>query len=93
MAIPLFEQALELDPNYSGAYGALAQIYWDYSNNEKFNTVVDPPVGASYPQSGYQTHLNAWKFLQNLKRQYPIHSFGWHMQRLPHPHFVSAPAF
>jgi TolB-like protein len=70
MAIPLFEQALELDPNYSSAYGALAQIYWDYSNNEKFNTVVDPPVGGSYPASGYQTHLNAWKFLQNLKKSH-----------------------
>ena len=67
-AIPFFNQAIEIDPSYSGAYAALAQIYWDYGNDEKFNIVVDPGVGGSYPTSGYNTHLNAWKFVQNQKK-------------------------
>jgi len=66
-AIASFEQALELDPDYYDAYAALAQTYWDYSSNEKFNIVVDPPLGASFPPSGYTTYLNAWKYLQKAR--------------------------
>jgi TolB-like protein/class 3 adenylate cyclase/Tfp pilus assembly protein PilF len=63
-AIAFFEQALELDPNYTRAYAALAQTYWDYSNDKKFNAIVDPWLGASFPRSGHMTYVNAWKFLQ-----------------------------
>jgi TolB-like protein/class 3 adenylate cyclase len=66
-AIAFFEQALELDPNYSGAYAALAQTYSDYSSDKKFNAIVDPPMGSSYAPSGYMTYLNAWKFLQKAR--------------------------
>ena len=66
-AIAFFEQALELDPTYTRAYAALAQTYWDYSSDEKFNAIVDPGVGLSYPPSGYATYLNAWKFLQKAR--------------------------
>ena len=68
IAISFFEQALELDPNYASSHRSLAQIYWDYSNNEKFNTLVDPPLGATYPTSGFETHLKALKHLQSLKK-------------------------
>ena len=66
-AISYFLRALELDPNYTSAIAALAQIYWDYSHNSKFNALVDPPVAGSYPASGYQTHVNAWNFFRQLK--------------------------
>ncbi|MDJ0955841.1 MAG: adenylate/guanylate cyclase domain-containing protein [Arenicellales bacterium] len=66
-AIPFFNEAIELDPNYSDAQAALAQIYWDYSNDENFNTAVDPGLGASFPTSGYNAYLNALKFLRNLQ--------------------------
>jgi Flp pilus assembly protein TadD len=45
----------------------LAQIYWDYSNDDKFNAIVDPPLGASFPRSGHMTYVNAWKFLQKAR--------------------------
>ncbi len=66
-AIAFFEQALELDPNYTRVYAALAQIYWDYSSDDKFNAIVDPWLGASFPRSGHMTYLNAWKFLQKAR--------------------------
>ena len=66
-AIAFFEQALELDPNYSGAYAALAQTYWDYSSDKKFNSIVDPEIGASFPPSGHNTYIYAWQFLQKAR--------------------------
>ncbi|MEE8513971.1 MAG: tetratricopeptide repeat protein, partial [Gammaproteobacteria bacterium] len=66
-AIAFFEQALELDPNYTRAYAALAQTYWDYSNDKKFNAVVDPWMGASFARSGHMTYINAWQFLQKVR--------------------------
>ncbi|MFQ5936470.1 MAG: winged helix-turn-helix domain-containing protein, partial [Acidiferrobacterales bacterium] len=39
-AVVFFKQALELDPNYSRAYAALAQTYWDNSIDPEFNTLV-----------------------------------------------------
>ena len=44
-AIALFEQALKLDPNYSRAYAALAQTYWDNSLDPKFNTLMGLDTG------------------------------------------------
>ena len=66
-AISHFRRALELDPNYTSAIAALAQLYWDYSHNPRFNALVDPPVAGSYPASGYQTHVNAWHFFRRLR--------------------------
>jgi TolB-like protein len=67
-AIPFFEQAVKLDPNYSRAYAALAQIYWDYSIDKEFNYRVGPPMTAS-GHSGYTAYLNAWKYLQRARKQ------------------------
>ena len=80
-AIAFFEQALELDPDYYDADAALAQTYWDYSSNEKFNIVVDPPLGASFPPSGYTTYLNAWKYLQkaSVKPSSQVHTLASRM--------------
>jgi len=68
-ATKYFQKALELDPNYSGAYAATSQTYWDYSGSEKFNSIVDPPMGASFAPSGHQTYINAWKYLQKAHRK------------------------
>jgi TolB-like protein/thioredoxin-like negative regulator of GroEL len=65
-AIPFFEQALALDPNYSRAYAALAQTYWDYSIDQAFNNLVGPAMNVS-GHSGYTAYLNAWKFLQKAR--------------------------
>lgn len=67
-AIPFFEQAVKQDPNYSRAYAALAQIYWDYSIDEEFNYRVGPPMTAS-GHSGYTAYLSAWKYLQKARNQ------------------------
>lgn len=62
-AIAFFKQALELDSHYSRANAALAQIYWEYSNDQKFNTLLNPEAG-SWGPSGYVAYLEAWEFLQ-----------------------------
>jgi tetratricopeptide (TPR) repeat protein len=39
-AIALFEKALEIDPDYSRAYAALAQAYWHNSRDTQFNQLL-----------------------------------------------------
>ncbi len=65
-AIGFFRQALELDPNYSRAYAALAQTYWDNSIDPEFNILVGPAMSVS-GHTGYTAYLNAWKFLQKAR--------------------------
>ena len=78
-AIPFFNEAVELDPNYNEAYAALAQIYWDYSSDEKFTSVVDPGMGHTWPTSGYNTYLDALRFLRNLQKAQATPSPQVHM--------------
>ena len=60
-AIAFFEQAIELDPHYSRAYAALAQIYWSNSRDAKFNELTGEIQMAS---SIYANDITAWEFLQ-----------------------------
>lgn len=60
-AIEFFRQAIELDPEYSRAYAALAQIYWDNSRDAKFNKLTGEIQMAS---SVYANDTTAWELLQ-----------------------------
>ncbi|NCF29039.1 MAG: tetratricopeptide repeat protein [Gammaproteobacteria bacterium] len=61
-AVTAFEHALQLDPNYSRAYAALAQAYWDNSIDPEFNVLVGPPMHAS-THVGYTGFISAWRYL------------------------------
>jgi TolB-like protein/DNA-binding winged helix-turn-helix (wHTH) protein len=61
-AVEIFEQALRLDPDYSRAYAALAQVYWDNSLDPDFNVLVGPPMHAS-SHTGYTGFISAWRYL------------------------------
>ena len=69
-AIVLFDKALKLDPNYSRVYAALAQIYWDYSNDTKFHRLVDASLDSNYRSLGPMIYVSAWNFLQKARRQF-----------------------
>ena len=60
-AIAFFRRAIELDPNYSRAYAALAQIYWDNSRDARFNKLTGEIQMAS---SIYANDVTAWELLQ-----------------------------
>ncbi len=60
-AIALFTKAIELDPDYSRAYAALAQIYWDNSRDARFNELTGEIQMAS---SIYANDTTAWELLQ-----------------------------
>ena len=67
-AVALFQQALELDPNYSRAYAALAQTYWNYSFDRKFNNLVNPALThGTQLENSYLVYLKAWKFLEKAQ--------------------------
>ena len=65
-AIALFRKAVELDPNYSRAYAALAQAYWDNSRDAQFNKLTGEIQMAS---SVYANDTMAWEFLQKAGKQ------------------------
>ena len=60
-AIAFFRRAIELDPDYSRAYAALAQIYWDNTRDAKFNKLTGEIQMAS---SIYANDTTAWELLQ-----------------------------
>lgn len=60
-AIAFFRQAIKLDPDYSRAYAALAQIYWDNSRDARFNKLTGEIQMAS---SIYANDTTAWELLQ-----------------------------
>jgi tetratricopeptide (TPR) repeat protein len=60
-AIAFFRKAIELDPDYSRAYAALAQIYWDNSRDAEFNKLTGEIQMAS---SVYANDTTAWELLQ-----------------------------
>ncbi|NCF29453.1 MAG: tetratricopeptide repeat protein [Gammaproteobacteria bacterium] len=64
-AIGLFEQALILDPNYSRAYAALAQAYWDNSLDPKFNSLMGFDTGQD--DTSFAVDITAWKYLQKVR--------------------------
>lgn len=67
-AVEFFEQAVELDPNYSRAYAALAQTYWGYSIDEQFNSLVNPALThGTQLENSYLVYLKAWRFLQKAQ--------------------------
>ncbi len=67
-AVAFFEQALKLDPNYSRAYAALAQTYWDYSVDRKFNNLVNPALThGTQLENSYLVYLKSWRFLQRAQ--------------------------
>jgi TolB-like protein/DNA-binding winged helix-turn-helix (wHTH) protein/Flp pilus assembly protein TadD len=63
-AVAAFERAVQLDPNYSRAYAALAQAYWDNSIDPEFNILVGPPMHTS-GHTGYTAFINAWRYLRH----------------------------
>ena len=65
-AIAFFRRAIELDPNYSRAYAALAQAYWDNSRDAQFNKLTGEIQMAS---SVYANDTMAWEFLQKAGKQ------------------------
>jgi TolB-like protein len=64
-AIAFFKRALELDPNYSRAYAALAQAYWDNSLDREFNTLVGLDTGQD--DTSFVADTIAWKYLQKVR--------------------------
>lgn len=67
-AVEFFEQAVELDPNFSRAYAALAQTYWDYSVDQEFNSLVNPALTHGVQlENSYVAYLKAWRFLQKAQ--------------------------
>ena len=59
-AIGFFEKAIELDPGYSRAYAAMAQIYWDYNLDTRFNIITKNLAGSTLVDS---YGIMAWEFL------------------------------
>ncbi|UCD79291.1 MAG: tetratricopeptide repeat protein, partial [Desulfobacterales bacterium] len=47
-AISYFKKAIELDPNYSRAYEAMALIYWRYVLIKTYDTQQDPKMGVTW---------------------------------------------
>jgi tetratricopeptide (TPR) repeat protein len=62
-AIALFEKALEIDPDYSRAYAALAQAYWHNSRDTQFNKLLGEIQMAS---SIYGNDVIALEYLQKV---------------------------
>lgn len=61
-AIDSFSHSLKLDPGYSRAYAALAQVYWDNAASLEFNILIDT-LGADLI-GGYIGETIAWNYLQ-----------------------------
>lgn len=65
-AIPFFRAALVRDPDYGRAYAALAQTYWHYAIDQRFNKLIAPSAGTWAP-GGYSNYLAAWKSLRDAR--------------------------
>ena len=63
-AVHFFEQAVTLDPEYSRAYAALAQIYWDFSLSARFSTLMGLQTGQGQWASEITTKEFAWNYFQ-----------------------------
>ncbi len=66
-AVRLFKQALDLDPNYSRAHSALAQVYWDYSLSSRFSTLMGLQTGQGQWNTEFTIKEIAWSFLQKAQ--------------------------
>ena len=66
-AVQLFKRAVALDPNYSRAYSALAQVYWDYSLSSRFSTLMGLQTGQGQWNTEFTIKEIAWSFLQKAQ--------------------------
>ena len=64
-AVELFEQAIEHDPEFARAHAALAQTYWNYSDESRFTRYIGFYTGQD--QSPDAARDIAWEHLQRAR--------------------------